>query len=136
MKKFTMKKFVMKKRVSLTLALLSIVLISSCGSYSVSTNLDKQRFKDYFSPTEVKIYQNEQEFTDKHQFIGLVEGQDCQIKAHHAAPDEINARTQARKQAYNQEANAVIFTTCVDIESQQCTKLLVCYAKAYQVSTP
>jgi len=113
--------------------------ISGCSSnYSISTNLDKKNFQQYFAPTSVKIYQSEQEFNAAYQFIGLVEGQDCQAKAHLAAPDEVIARTHARAQAYKQNANAIIFTGCGlitdDKSSKQCLATLVCYGKAYVVN--
>ncbi|WDE03110.1 rcsF protein [Thalassomonas viridans] len=122
------------RKVTLAFGLTTAALMAGCSSqYKVSTNLDEENFRKYFSPTLVKIYQNEQEFTGDYRYIGLVEGQDCQVEPHHAAPDEINARTQARRQAFNKKANAVIFTGCTEIESQLCTRLLVCYGKAYQV---
>ena len=116
------------------------------SSYTVSTNLDKDNFSHYFSPSKVKVYQNEQEFTQAYQFIGLVEGEDCQLKAHHAPPDKVNARTNARRQAFEKQANGIIFTGCALIEnsdrkklfnneSKQCSAILVCYGKAYQISS-
>ncbi|WDE14506.1 rcsF protein [Thalassomonas haliotis] len=122
------------KNVGAALSFLAAALLAGCSSqYKVSTNLDEENFRDYFSPTRVKIYQNEQEFPGDYRYIGLVEGQDCQLKAHHAVPDEINARSGARRQAVQKNANAVIFTGCADIESARCVSLRVCYAKAYQV---
>ena len=123
--------------------LLTSVLLMSCNSnYTVSTNLDSNNFKEYFSPSKVTIYQNEQEIPQRYKFISLVEGEDCQLKAHHAEPDKINARTNARKQAFKQQGNAIVFTGCATIDAamaspspkkQQCLSTLVCYGKAYQV---
>jgi len=111
----------------------------SCSlNYQVTTNLDKENFQQYYAPTSVKIYQSEQEFDSAYQFIGAVEGQDCQSKAHLASPDEIIARTRARAQAFEKNANAVIFTGCAlisdDKSSKQCISTLVCYGKAYIVN--
>ncbi|MBL4898923.1 MAG: hypothetical protein JKX76_04635, partial [Colwellia sp.] len=78
------------------LALTTLALITGCSSRYVSTNLDKENFSDYFSASKVEIYRSEQDIKNHYQFVGVVEGQDCQIKSHLAAPDEINARTQAR----------------------------------------
>lgn len=128
----------------LTTLLLALLLISCNSNYSVSTNLDNGNFKDYFSPSNVIIYQSEQEIINRYKFIGLVEGEDCQLKAHHAIPDEINARTNARKVAFQRQANAIVFTGCALIDStistqtpqeKQCLSTLVCYGKAYQVET-
>ncbi|MFT5759083.1 MAG: RcsF protein [Alteromonadaceae bacterium] len=122
----------------LTVTAFSILLVSCSTQYQVSTNLDKENFKQYFAPTSVKIYQSEQDFNSPYQFIGAVEGQDCQEKVHLAAPDKIIARTHARAQAFKQNANAIIFTGCALIEddksSKQCINTLVCYGKAYVVS--
>lgn len=126
----------------LVLALSAVLLISCNSNYTVSTNLDRTNFQDYFSPSKVVIYQSEKDISQRYKFIGLVEGEDCQLKAHHAAPDKINARTNARKQAFKQQANAIIFTGCATIdaamlsqspEKQQCLSTLICYGKAYQV---
>lgn len=120
-------------------------LITSCSANFVSTNLDKENFNDYFSAAHVKIYQSEQDINARYQLIGVVEGQDCQIKAHHAVPDEVNARTQARRQAFEQKANGIIFSNCALLsqeqlaqlnnsnDAQQCYALVVCYAKAYAI---
>jgi RcsF protein len=99
-----------------------LLAISGCaGNYTVKTNLDKENFQRYYGPTEVTIYDDESSFTGRYQFVGLVEGQDCQEKPHLAAPDEIIARTEARRQAFEQKANGIIFTGCAMIESKQCT---------------
>jgi len=123
------------------------VLISSCSSHLVSTNLDKENFSQYFSASKVAIYKSEKEFNARYQLIGSVEGQDCQIEPHHAAPDEINARTQARQQAFDKKANGVIFTGCALLnqaqlsqlnnsnDAHQCHAIVICYAKAYRVET-
>lgn len=129
------------------IVLSTMTLIASCNSRHVSTNLDKENFSDYFSASKVKIYTQEKEITTGHKYIGAVEGQDCQIKPHHAAPDEINARTQARQQAFEQRANAVVFIGCALLTSeqlaqlndsndaQQCHAIVICYAKAFIVES-
>lgn len=132
-----------KKIVVITL----IAMLCACSNNFVTTNLDKNNFTEYFSASEVKIYQSGQEINARHQFIGLVEGQDCQVKSHHAAPDEINARSQARRQAFEQQANGVVFTGCALLnqqqlaklnsnnDAQQCHAIVICYAKAFAVDT-
>ena len=125
-----------------TTLLITFLLISCNSNYTVSTNLDSDNFKDYFSPGQVTIYESEKAIINRYKFIGLVEGDDCQLKSHHAAPDKINARTSARKQAFEREANAIVFTGCAMIdaiidnqqpEKTQCLSTLVCYGKAYQI---
>ena len=87
---------------------------------------------------KVKIYTDENEFVGKHKFIGLVDGESCQEKAHHAAPNEIDARTEARGKAYKLGANAIIFSQCVMIEEDKaakyCLSSTVCYGRAYQIA--
>lgn len=116
----------------------AVIVLSACSSnYTVSTNLDKENFQTYFSHTKVKIAEDESEFKGRYKLIGMVEGQNCQEKPHHAVPDEIAARTHARQQAFQQQANAIIFTGCALIDndqaSKQCHATIVCYGKAYQV---
>ncbi len=130
----------------LTVASLSI-LLSSCSYQYVSTNFDKDNFHDYFSAAKVDIYDKESDIEGKYRLISSVEGQDCQSLAHHAIPDEVNARTQARQQAFSNHANGVVFTGCTLLsnaqleqlkasnDSQQCHAVIVCYAKAYQIDT-
>lgn len=129
------------------LFLLLFSFISACSTnYTVSTNLDKQNFTDYFSAPAVQVYDNEQALPPRHKFITSVEGQDCQEQAHHAPPDRINARTQARKRAYEKKANAIIFSGCAVLtqedlaqlslssDARQCHAITICYGKAYLVN--
>lgn len=133
----------MNKRV-LLLSLLSTMLITSCsGNYTFNSNIDKKQIAEYFAPSKVVIYNNEFELPKPYTYAGLVEGQDCQLKPHHAQPNKVNARTEARKLAYKIGANAVIFTGCAVIDSkeafknlnsakvQQCHSMVVCYGKAF-----
>lgn len=126
------------------------MLISACTSrYSVTTNLDNENFKNYFSPTKVIIYKDKQAMLaqssstndvikKKYHYLGAVEGEDCQTKTHHQAPDEVNARTNARRTAFELGANAIIFSGCALIEKndsdKQCVATTVCYGQAYRVS--
>jgi RcsF protein len=122
-------------------------LMASCSSHYISTNLDKENFRDYFSASKIKIYDNENDIETRYQFIGSVEGQDCQIKSHHALPDKVVARTQARQQAFNKNANGVVFSGCASLDqeqlarlnnsndAQQCHAIIICYAKAYAIET-
>lgn len=129
------------------IVLTTMTLIASCNSRHVSTNFDKESFSEYFSASKVKIYMQEIEIKAPHKYIGVVEGQDCQIKPHHAAPDEINARTQARQQAFEKQATGVVFTGCALLTSeqlaqlnnsndaQQCHAIVICYARAFAIES-
>ena len=131
------KNIMLSKRNTATVILVSSLAVGCAKINDISTNLDRDNFKHYFSPTKVKIVESEKELTGKYKFVGLVEGESCQAKAHHAAPNEIDARTQARREAYELEANAIIFSRCVMIEEDQaakyCVASTVCYGRAYQV---
>ena len=125
----------MKKYI--TPLLMTIPLLFSCsGNYTFESNVKADDAEQYFSASKVKIFEDESEFMSAFQYVGLVEGEDCQKKAHLAAPDAINARTQARQAAFLQQANAVIFTSCVDIKTKQCVAQVVCYGKAYRLDAP
>ncbi|MEY8199665.1 MAG: Rcs stress response system protein RcsF [Colwellia sp.] len=120
----------------LTTALLTPMLSGCSGNYTFESNVNADNAKEYFSASKVEVFNNELEFNTAYQYVGLVEGTDCQKKQHLAAPDPINARTQARQVAYLQQANAIIFTSCIDIETKHCIAQVVCYGKAYRLSTP
>jgi RcsF protein len=131
-----------------SLIMILLIMITSCNNTYVVSNLDKNNFTQYFSAAQVEIYKQEKDIKTRHNYIGVVEGQGCQIKPHHAAPDEINARTSARRQAFEQQANAIIFTGCALLTSeqlarlnnssdaQQCHAIVICYAKAFAVESP
>jgi RcsF protein len=127
-------KQLLKQKLSLFIAL--PLLISCSGNYTFSSNVKPDTATKYFSASRVKIYNDETEFMSNFQYVGLVEGEDCQQKQHLAPPDVINARTQARQAAFLQQANAVIFTSCVDIKTKHCVAQVVCYGKAYRLSAP
>ena len=131
------KRFKNIKKVSLNLtSVLLVALLTSCAQVSdVSTNLDKKNFKQYFSPSKVKIVDDENQFEGKYKMVGLVEGEDCQVKPHHATPDPIEARTMARGKAYDLGANAIVFSGCTTVKTDRCLANLICYGKAYQVIT-
>lgn len=107
------------------------------SEYRVSTNLDAENFENYFAPSKVKILQDETELeTVNYEYVGLVEGQDCQTKAHLATPDPIIARTNARRTAYKKKANAIIFSECITLDEppqSACLSTLVCYGSIYKV---
>ncbi len=125
----------------LTMIGLLILAISSCSqNITVNSNLDPENFREYFSVGKVSIIKDESELPKPYKYIGLVEGQSCQLKAHHELPNEIDARTDTRKNAITMNANAVLFTSCTLITNneadKQCIATRVCYAKAYIIQQP
>ncbi len=128
-----MKQLARTRRVAFLIIATSVTLIGCAKISTVNTNLDRQNFKDYFAPSKVKIFESEQAFNGKYQFIGGVEGEDCQTKQHHAAPDQIEARTIARGKAFDLGANAIVFSGCTQVQTKQCHATTICYGKAYIV---
>ena len=132
----------------ISLIMFFATMVTSCSNNYVASNLDKKNIERYFSASQVDIYKQEQNIKTRYEYIGSVEGQDCQVKPHHAAPDEINARTQARRQAFDKKANGVIFTGCALLtpqqltqhnnsnDAQQCHAVVICYARAFLVGSP
>lgn len=118
-------------------------LIGCSSNYAVSTNLDKDNINQYFSASKVTIFDKESNIPGPYKFVQGVEGQDCQLRPHHAAPDKINARTQARQQAFNLGANAIVFSGCAQLtpeklaelnqsnDAKQCHALVICYGRAF-----
>lgn len=123
--------------IKLIITSLAVSVLSSCSSnYAFHSNVKADGAEQYFSASKVTIYNDEDEFNAPYEFVGLVEGEDCQAAEHLAPPSEVNARTQARQSAYSQKSNAVIFTTCVNIDSKFCVAEVVCYGKAYRLGKP
>ncbi|WP_246047231.1 Rcs stress response system protein RcsF [Colwellia ponticola] len=126
--------FISKKLLATTL--LTVMLASCSGNYTFNSNVKPDNAKQYFSASKVKVFNDEAEFMSSFNYVGLVEGFDCQEKPHLAPPDAANARTQARQAAFLQQANGVIFTSCIAIETKHCVAQTVCYGKAYRLGPP
>lgn len=113
--------------------LLSLAVIGCAKVSTISTNLDPENFKHYFAPSKVTIVDSEKRFVGAYSFIKGVEGESCQEKPHLAAPTMEEARTQARRSAFDLGANAIVFSGCTTVKTEQCHATLICYGKAYQV---
>jgi len=126
-----------------------LILLSGCAhlskNYTVSTNIDRENFKEYFSASRVTVFKNEKEIPSPFKLLGLVEGEDCKVKTHHAAPTKIIAKQTTKTKAFNKGANGIIFTSCILLDNQklekqngvqradnQCLASFVCYGKAYK----
>ncbi|QDP00919.1 rcsF protein [Thalassotalea sp. PS06] len=115
---------------------LGLSFLAGCSTnMQVETNLDEDNFTEYFAAGSVEVFNSTNELPGPAKFIGLVEGESCQMRASDAPASEADARTEARKKAAGLKANAVVFTSCIDIDEPQCNQLLVCYGKAYQLTT-
>lgn len=122
---------------SLVLIPLLLLIVSCASQYTVSTNLDKENFRRYFSANEVTVYESESDIKTRYQNLAAVEGESCQTREHHEAADEITARTDARRQAFKLGANAIVFSGCTLIDSKsadkQCITTRVCYGRAFYI---
>jgi len=121
-----------------SLLILTGLLLSSCATnYTISSNIDQGKIKHYFSPSHVKIYPDESEFNGRYHYLGMVDGEYCQVKANQQSADKITARTNARRKAFKLKANAIVFTGCSepikDTGSKQCISTTICYGKAYNI---
>lgn len=120
-------------------SLLIVSALTACAdSYTVSTNLDKENFVEYFKPGQVTIIEREQLEKYNYLEIGVVEGEACQEKAHYAEPTDVEARTDARRKAADMGANAIVFQQCMMTEpsNDSCYKVKLCYGRAIKVTNP
>ena len=123
--------------VSLRQLLLASVLAScltSCASnYQFESNIEPDKVKQAFMPSIVNVYPSVNALPEQHRFISLVEGESCQKTTNEPPATEAQARTDARRQALAMNANAVVFTGCVEVPDEQCQHLMVCYGASYTV---
>jgi len=118
----------------LLILITTALLIISCSNYTFTSNIDKEKFQQYFAPSRVEIYDYDEQIPANHQYIGLVSGESCQTKKHFMQASEQDARTAARRQAAKLNANAIVFTGCAHNKTRQCHSLVICYGKAYQIT--
>jgi len=114
-------------------ALLTSAISGCANHYTFSSNLDRQNFEQYFAPSHVKVFPNASDLPMNSQYLGVIEGQDCQAKVHLAEPSMTIAKTDALRNAYAKKANAVVFTGCASVSTKQCVQQLICYGEAYQL---
>lgn len=123
-----------KLSTNVILAVFVSLFVFGCRSIPmVSTNLDKENFERYYAPSSVKMYETEQSLPNERHYLGLVEGDSCQIKPNDAPANDADARTDARRKAASKKADAIVFTTCVAIKDNQCISSRVCYGKAFKL---
>jgi len=103
-----------------------LLLITSCSNYTFTTNVDKQNFTNYFATGAVTVYENDAKLPALNEYIDMVDGESCQASKDKAPASKVEARTAARKKAYNLSANAVVFTGCASQKTKQCQQLIIC----------
>jgi len=114
--------------------LMLIPLLTACSNYQFSSNLDKENFDAYFKPSQVTVYQKSDLVNLDYQLIAAVEGSSCQETKNDIPADLKDARTQARINAADMNANGIVFQSCLTFEADQtCLSNIICYGQALNV---
>jgi len=114
--------------------LFSALFIVGCSNYQFSSNVDKENFDEYFKPSQVTVYSKSDLQTLDYQLLGAVEGSSCQRNSNDIPADIKEARTNARINAANMNANGIVFQSCIDFESDKsCISNVICYGRAIDV---
>lgn len=115
--------------------LLFSITLSACSNFQLSSNLDKDNFKESTKAAKVKVYKASDLTKLEYDFIEAVEGSSCQKGSNEIVANEIDARTNARRVASDLGANGVVFQTCIVFPKDNvCISNIICYAKAIKVS--
>lgn len=116
---------------------LTTILLTACGHFDFSSNVDKQNFENYFKPSQVTVYEKSQLADLDYQFIGAVEGSSCQEAEKDRPADIKEARTNARIRAAEMNANGIVFQSCLTFKKDSaCVSNIICYGRAIDVSLP
>lgn len=114
--------------------LLFTALLSGCSNYQFNSNIDKHNFDDYFKPSQVTIYDKSDLNDLEYQVLASVEGSSCQEEQKDLPADIKEARTKARINAAEMQANGIIFQTCLHFEQDEsCITNIICYARALDI---
>ena len=113
----------------------SVLSISACSNFQFSSNLDKENFDEYFKPSKVTIYEKSELLKLEYEVLGAVEGSSCQEEVNDRPADIKQARTRARINAAELNANGIVFQTCINFEKDKsCISNIICYARALDVT--
>jgi len=112
------------------------LLLTACSHFQSSSNLSKQNFDTYFTPSQVPIYEKDQLLNLDYEVIGAVEGSSCQISKNDLPADIREARTHARINAAALHANGVSFQSCINFKPDDvCLSNIICYGRALSISS-
>lgn len=116
------------------IALLLMLILTGCSNYQFSSNLDKNNFDTYFKPSQVTVYEKSDLANLDYQLIAAVEGSSCQETISDIPADLKDARTQARINAADMNANGIVFQSCLTFEADKtCLSNIICYGQALNV---
>ena len=117
------------------LTLFSTLLLAGCSNYQFSSNVDKENFDEYFKPSQVKMYEKSDLEDLDYQLLGAVEGSSCQQESNQVPADVKEARTNARINAADMNANGIVFQSCLTFEADKtCVSNIICYGRAISVN--
>jgi RcsF protein len=116
-------------------SLLSALFLSGCSHYKFSSNIDKENFDEYFKPSQVTVYTKSDLQNLNYKLLGAVEGSSCQEESNDIPADVKEARTNARINATNMNANGIVFQSCINFEADDvCLSNVICYGRAIHVT--
>jgi len=119
------------------LVLTLLILIAGCSDYQLHSNVDNENFETYFKPSKVTVYDKQQLLDLEYTVLGAVEGSSCQIDEIDVPASEAEARTEARINAADMNANGVVFQSCINFErDESCVSNVICYGRALDVAEP
>ncbi len=119
------------------ITLVFIGLLSGCSNYQFNSNVDKENFDTYFKPSQVTIYDKKELLDLEYTVLGAVEGSSCQEAAIDLPASEKEARTKARINAADMDANGVVFQSCINFKQDEtCVSNVICYGRALNIETP
>jgi len=119
------------------LILTLLILIAGCSDYQLHSNVDKENFETYFKPSKVTVYDKQQLLDLEYTVLGAIEGSSCQIDEIDLPASEAEARTEARINAADMNANGVVFQSCINFErDESCVSNVICYGRALDVADP
>lgn len=117
------------------ITLFSIIFLTGCSNYQFSSNVDKENFDEYFKPSQVTVYSKSELKTLDYKLLGAVEGSSCQQESNDVPADIKEARTNARINAANMNANGIVFQSCINFDADEtCISNIICYARAISVA--
>lgn len=111
------------------------LFLSACTNYHFSSNIDKENFDEYFRPSQVVIYKKDDLLSMEYAVLGSVEGSSCQEDEIDMPADSKIARTNARINAYEMNANGIVFQSCINFpRDETCVTNVICYGRALDVT--
>ena len=111
------------------------LLMTACSVVNFSSNLDKKNFDDYFKPSRVTVYEKSQLQGLDYKFIAAVDGSSCQQEEKDRPADIKEARTNARINAAEMQANGIVFQSCLNFKRDaSCISNIICYGRAINLT--